>query len=650
MLNQENTLINNTRLKWYLDAKFGLFVHWGAYTAAGAEASWPIMAPRLSEAMFGTTSNISEPEYRNLPMQFNPIDFDADAWVKTAQDAGVKYIIITAKHHDGFCMFDAPNTDYKITKIPFGRDICLELSQACKRAGMRLGFYYSPPDMHHPGYRDTSKPSTANWLGEPDREEWVQYLDYMESHVRKLLTDYGDISIIWFDGLCNHAKYDTERFHTLIHELSPNTLINDRLGDDYDFVTPEQFIPSKGIPVKSGKPPSSDGIESEKFFRIVLTLFKIPLIRMWVRKQMHRYAEGTLDLAPLDQENYPSPERHQPWETCMTIGQTWAYNPDETKWKSPETLVQNLSTVVGHGGNYLLNVGPTNLGVFPPEAKERLSYIGKWMKANSEAIYGTSYTPYTTLDCGTATYKDDKVYLHINNWPKDGKLTVENFEPKTTAIHLLDGEKLDFSQENNNLAITIPKKRPNADITIITIHIDTAVQQLSEYTTPQPKGKPKKQYIRSTAIASAIINGVLNGIIAFFSYRLVTAIAAFDAGIDILVTVAIISFFTSWLVTSGTRKDVIKEKVIWPLAPIKPAKPPLNSALFALFVMLVCTIVFGGLLFGFVLLAIPNGFSNWGYILFKTLYTSTTGALAVIITIKRVLREKGTSNLQNATK
>lgn len=646
MLNQEQTWVGNSRLQWYLDAKFGLFIHWGAYTVAGAEASWPIMAPRLSEAMFCTPSLVLEEEYIKLPDRFNPKDFNADEWVRIAQEAGMKYIVITAKHHDGFCMFDAPGTDYKITSTPFGRDICMELAEACQRAGMRLGFYYSPPDMHHFGYRNTTKPSTKNWLGEPNRKEWSDYLDYMESHLRKLLTDYGEVSIIWFDGLCNHAKYDTQRFHNLIHDLSPGTLINDRLGDDYDYVTPEQFIPTKGIPVKSGKPPSGDGIESEKFFRTVLTLFKIPIIRGWVKRQMRKYAAGTLDLAPLAQENYPSPKHFQPWETCMTIGQTWAYNPDEKEWKSPQKLISNLSTVVGHGGNFLLNVGPTDLGKFPPEAIERLGYIGKWMAINSKAVYDTEYTPYNNIEWGTVTHKKDKVFLHVISWPLDEKLAISNFPQKVTGVSLPDGSALNFTQKDNNLEISIPKNAPDDSVSILTVQLEKAEKQLCEYTKPQPMGKALDKYIRTSAIASAVINGIANGLIAFFSYRLKTSVAAFDAGIDVLVTVAIIAFFTSWLVVAGTRKDIEKDKVALPALKNEIQKRPMNSALKAAIIMLGCTIVFGGLLFGLINLVLPGGFSNWGYIVFKTIYTSATGALAVFVSIKSVIREK-TGKIKN---
>lgn len=638
MSNTGNSIDSSNRIEWYLNAKFGLFIHWGAYSAAGAEASWPIMAPGLSEAMFGTPSTITEKVYIKLPEKFNPKDFNADEWVRTAKDSGVKYIIITSKHHDGFCMFDAPGTDYKITNTPFGRDVCLELAQACKKADIRLGFYYSPPDMNHTGYRDTSKPVTKNWLGEPKRKEWAEYLDYMESHIRKLLTDYGEVSILWFDGLCNHLKYDTPRFHKLIHELSPNTLINDRLGDDYDYVTPEQFIPSEGIPAKSGKPPSGNGIESEKFFRTVLILFKIPIIRGWIRKQMHKYAEGTLDLAPLAQTTYPSPAVFQPWETCMTMGQTWAYNPNEKKWKSPDLLVKNLSTVVGHGGNYLLNVGPSELGVFPREAVERLKYIGAWMKENPDAVYGTSYTPYSSMEWGTATSKGDKVFLHVHKLPDNGKITIKDFPVKIKKVYLRDESTPVFSHINSLLEISLTEKSIDC-VEIITIEIDSA-RQLADYTKPEPAGKPVRKYIRSNATASALINGVANGLIAFFSYRLVNNIPNLDAGIDILITVAIISFLTSWIVIAGTRKDIANGNIAVVSIPETDSKKPINSALKGLIVMLICTIAFGGILAGAVLLLLPGGFSGWGYIIFKTLYTAATGALAVFISIKEIIKEK----------
>ena len=350
------------RLDWYKAAKFGLFVHWGPYSLAGVEASWPIMAPELAALAFGEQPEISEADYVSLANRFNPTGFDPKAWVRSAQGAGMRYCVFTAKHHDGFCMFDAPETDYKITNAPYGRDLCKELADACAEAGLALGFYYSPPDMHHHGYRDTTKPATSNWLGEPSRPEWAEYLDYMESHIRKLLTEYGDISLLWFDGLSSHDKYDPARFHRLVRELSPTTLINDRLGGGPDFITPEQYIPSAGIPIKS-KP--AGGITDAQF-RWLLRLLGAPLIGTWLKKLARRYGEGNLQLARIPSAPYPDPEDFQPWETCMTMNKTWAYNPTDRAYKPAAELIRNLVKVTGRGGNDRLNIGPTPEGEFPP--------------------------------------------------------------------------------------------------------------------------------------------------------------------------------------------------------------------------------------------------------------------------------------------
>lgn len=460
------------RLAWYQEAKFGLFIHWGAYSVAGVEASWPIMTPRFSEAMFGNKTRISEADYVALPERFNPVDFDATAWVRLAQQAGMRYIVFTAKHHDGFCMFDAPGTDYKITNTPFGRDICRELAQACDEAGMPLGFYYSPPDMHHPGYRDTRKPATRNWLGEPRRAEWGMYLDYMESHIRKLLTGYGPVKILWFDGLVNHAKYDPPRFHRLVHDLSPGTLINDRLGDGYDFITPEQFIPKDGIPVRTGKPPSGDSVASERFFRAITFLYKLPGIRGVIRRQLQQYADGQLELAPVAQAPFPPPERFQPWETCMTMGRSWAYNPHETDWKSPGALIRNLVEVVSRGGNYLLNVGPTAQGTFPPQAVERLQHIGRWMATYGDAITGSTYTPLPGFPGGRTTHKGNNIYLHVFAWPDDGVLTTEGFPYAAKRVTQFDGAPLSFQQSGQHIAVTVPQHAPYPDVPVLVVEID----------------------------------------------------------------------------------------------------------------------------------------------------------------------------------
>jgi alpha-L-fucosidase len=632
----DTTQTNDPRLAWYREAKFGLFLHWGAYSVAGVEASWPIMAPELSQVMFGTTTSTSEAEYTAFPARFNPVDFDAAAWVHLAQAAGMRYIVLTSKHHDGFCMFDAPGTDYKITKTPFGRDICLELSQACAAAGMPLGFYYSPPDMHHPGYRDTSKPATSNWLGEPKRREWGEYLDYMESHIRHLLTGYGRVSILWFDGLVNHAKYDPPRFHKLIHELSPETLVNDRLGDDYDFITPEQFIPKKGIPVRTGKPPSSNDPSGDGLFRFVTRGFKIPGLRGFLRSTMKKYASGELELTPVIQEPYPSLDRFQPWETCMTMGQSWAYNPHETTWKVPGQLVRNLVSVVGRGGNYLLNIGPTARGAFPPEALARLGHVGKWMGSHHASIYGSTYSPLQGMPWGTATRKDDRLFLHIFDWPDDGRLVIDPFPGSVRTVSLLNGGPLEFKQFEKRLEISLPSQAPDPDVSVLVASIDPAEEGWHAYSPAKPTKIPPGEYLRKQAITSAWINALINGIIAFFSYRSRGVIPALEGVVDILITVFILAFLVSWISVWGVRQEVIKGNLDIPASTRHPWLPRSN-ALAALILTLLCVVLFGGLLSGLLTLLVPNGLNHWAYFAFKTVYTGLTAAVAVFFSVVGVL-------------
>lgn len=621
------------RLEKYLDARFGMFIHWGIYTVAGVEASWPIMTPDLSEAMFRNRTRITQQAYEALPDSFNPIDFNADDWVRSAQEAGMRYMVFTTKHHDGFCMFDAPGTDYKITNTPYKKDICLELAQACARANMPLGFYYSPPDMHHPGYRDTSKPATANWTGEPKRKEWASYLDYMESHIRKLLTDYGDVFLIWFDGLANHGKYDPQRFHTLIHELSPDTLINDRLGDGYDFVTPEQYVPKLGIPARTGKPPAGVDSGGDSFFRTVESMLKVPLARGWIRKQMEKYADGTLELTPVHQEPYPSPERFQPWETCMTMGQTWAYNPTETSWKSPEELLRNLVDVVSRGGNYLLNVGPTSSGVFPTEAVERLQYIGNWMKTYGNTIYGSTYTPLQNLPWGKATRKGNQLFFFVENNTTGTTLSVENFPGTAKSAALFTGEVLDFVQSNQQLKVTLPDQTDDPVVPVLVVEINSAEKGWMDYSQPVITTIPLKKYMQSQATSSAVINFILNGPLAFFSYRLRDAIPFGEASVDILITIAIISFFTSWIVIGSARKELTLRNVSVEKLPFTAIKFPRNAVLRAIVVMGVSVLLIGGIIIGLLSIISPAGINNWVYILLKTAITGLTGALSAFLAI-----------------
>jgi alpha-L-fucosidase len=412
---------DQAQLDWFREAKFGMFIHWGPYSVASVEASWPIMEPDPKQ-----WGNITESDYVALPARFNPVHFDADALVRLAQAAGQRYMVFTTKHHDGFCMFDSSYTSYKIANTPYKKDIVAQLAEACGRQKMPLGFYYSPPDMHHPDYRDTSKPVKDSWHADPTRAEWPTYLNYMELQLRELLTRYGPVRIIWFDGLDHEEKYDGYRFLKMIHELSPVTLINNRIGVPADYETPEQFVPDT-IPVKTGSP---------------------------------KLAPGEL----------PRPGDFRQWETCMTINNTWAYNNRDREFKSAQMLIRTLVNVASKGGNFLLNVGPAPDGTVQPEFQERLRAVGEWMKLNGDSIYGTTYGPWQKLPFGRSTAKGKTIYVHVFDWPASGELQVDGVREKVRSAIMLAGKQhLNFRQSGERLTIEVSKAPPDPNASVIAI-------------------------------------------------------------------------------------------------------------------------------------------------------------------------------------
>ena len=411
------------RTAWYRDAKFGMFIHWGPYSLASVEASWPIMVPKAG--------GITEAEYRTLPQQFNPTKFDPDVWIDLARTAGQQYMVFTTKHHDGFCMFDSSYTDYKITKTPYGKDIVQQLATACDARDMRLGFYYSPPDMHHPDFRDTSKPTSETWHAQPERPEWPGYLEYMRLQLTELLTRYGPVVLIWFDGLDHQEKYDGKRFLDLIHSLQPATLVNDRIGVPADYVTPEQFIPS-AIPIKQAH---------------------FSAVDQSVNKEL--------------KPGVPRPEDFQLWETCMTINETWAYNKNDHAYKSAQYLIRALVEVASRGGNFLLNVGPQPDGTIQPEFQERLRAIGDWLAVNGDSIYGTSYGPIQGVNAIRTTAKRETIFVHVFDWPTT-TLDLSGLNKKVISAHLLaTGQPLKFRQSETGVQVDLPSQAPDPNVSVI---------------------------------------------------------------------------------------------------------------------------------------------------------------------------------------
>jgi len=413
------------RTNWYRNAKFGMFIHWGPYSQASVEASWPIMTPQ--------PGGITEAEYRALPRTFNPAKFDPDALVDLARLAGQEYMVFTTKHHDGFCMFNSSYTDYKITNTPYGKDIVAQLAKACGKDGLPLGFYYSPPDMHHPGFRDTTKLARENWHGEPQRPEWPSYLQYMQLQVAELLTRYGPVAIVWFDGLDHQEKYNGPRVIEMIHELQPATLVNDRIGVDGDYETPEQFIPP-AIPTRDV---ALSGIDQEASKSLKNTV--------------------------------PRPEDFRLWETCMTINNTWAYNRNDRDYKSSRTLIRSLVEVASRGGNYLLNVGPQPDGQIQPEFQQRLRAIGDWLILNGASIYGTTYGPVQGVSGLRTTAKRKSIYLHLFDWPAP-LCEIAGIEARVMSGRLLaTGQPLTFRQSEGKLQIDIPPQPPDPDVSVIAL-------------------------------------------------------------------------------------------------------------------------------------------------------------------------------------
>ena len=404
---------HDARMKWWRDARFGLFIHWGLYSLPAGE--WK------GKTEYGEwirhTAQIPIGEYDKFVGQFNPLKFDAHAWVQMAKNAGMQYIVITSKHHDGFCLFDSKETDFDVTSTPFKRDILKELSEACKEAGIKLCFYHSIMDWHHPDY--LPRRPWEKEIRPAEGADFDRYVAHMKSQLKELLTNYGPIGVLWFDGEWEstwNERYGVD-LYSYVRSLQPSIIINNRVGAGRsgmagitkegefggDFGTPEQEVPATGLP----------GVD---------------------------------------------------WETCMTMNNNWGYNKNDQHWKSDEELIRTLTDVASKGGNFLLNVGPTSEGVFPDTSIGRLKALGEWMKRNGEAIYGTTASPFRSLPWGRCTQKtidgNTRLYLHVFNWPADRKLIVHGLLSEPKKIYALADEgmnPLQWSRNEDAIVVTLEK-------------------------------------------------------------------------------------------------------------------------------------------------------------------------------------------------
>ena len=410
---------------WFVHDRFGLFIHWGLYAIPAGE--WNGKTSHGEWIM--NTAQIPVAEYEKFRARFNPTRFDAREWVRMAKDAGVRYIVITTKHHDGFCLFDSALTDYNVMSTPFRRDIMKELVDACREAGIRIGWYHSIMDWHHPDYLPRREWETRSTQG----ASFERYVRYLKGQVRELLTKYGPIDVMWFDGQWE-GTWTHERgldMYRYVRSLQPDIIVNNRVdkgGGDFqltrdasfagDFGTPEQEVPPMGLP----------GVD---------------------------------------------------WETCMTMNDHWGYNSHDENWKSSQQLIHTLVDVASKGGNLLLNVGPTAEGVIPAPSVERLAAMGQWLKVNGEAIYGTVASPFPALSWGRATQKRmpdamTRLYLHVFDWPKDGRLVVDGLLSEPTSAFLLGDPShapLRTGRDRDMLVVTLPAAAPDAVDTVVVVDV-----------------------------------------------------------------------------------------------------------------------------------------------------------------------------------
>jgi len=422
---QETKEQRDQRMQWWREAKFGMFIHWGLYAVPAGE--WQGKQIGSIGEWIMNDAKIPVAEYAQLAAQFKPVKFDAEQWARTIKDAGMKYLVITSKHHDGFCLFDSKLGDYNIVKAtPFKRDVLKELSAACKEEGVTLCFYHSIMDWHHP---DAQAPGYPNYNGAPANPNFPRYAEYMRGQLKELLTNYGHIGILWFDGewIKDWTEAQGIALYNELRAMQPDLIINNRIGKSRnamqgmskdrtspgDYGTPEQEIPATGIP----------GAD---------------------------------------------------WESCMTMNDTWGYKKSDQHWKSTETLIRNLVDIASKGGNFLLNVGPTAAGEMPAASVERLAAIGKWMKVNSDSIYATGPSPFAKLPWGRCTTKEGKLFLHVFNWPKDGKLDVPGLHNKVTNAYLLvkPFEPLKVADNEGKKTISLPAEAPDAIDSVVVLNIE----------------------------------------------------------------------------------------------------------------------------------------------------------------------------------
>ena len=405
---------SDKRLKWWQDARFGMFIHWGPVSLNGTEIGW------------SRGREVPAAEYDQLYKSFNPIKFSAEEWVSIAKEAGMKYIVLTAKHHDGFCLWDTKTTEYNIMNTPFGRDVVKELAEACKKEGIVFCTYYSILDWYHPDYNDFDTQGGPGYqLPVGEKASMTRYNKYLKTHMDELIYNYGPLGIMWYDG-----EWEKPWTHDMgldlyayVRGLQNDIIINNR--------------------VDKGR----KGMEG-----ITLT---------------DRQYAGDFDTPEQEVGKY---QTDRPWESCITIAQQWAWKPND-KLKSFEECIKTLVQTAGGDGNLLLNVGPMPNGEIEARQAERLKEIGNWLKENGESVYGTRGGPIKPDKWGVSTSKDNLIYLHILS-TKGKILIIPPIDKKVVKCYLLHENEIAFTQNEKELSIDISDLKKDLVDNIIVLELE----------------------------------------------------------------------------------------------------------------------------------------------------------------------------------
>uniref|UniRef100_A0A7V4TXN7 alpha-L-fucosidase n=1 Tax=Candidatus Caldatribacterium saccharofermentans TaxID=1454753 RepID=A0A7V4TXN7_9BACT len=413
------------KIDWFSHARFGMFIHWGIY-AIPARGEWVKSVECLGDEV-----------YDQYFREFNPVRYNPREWVRVAKEAGQKYIVITTKHHDGFCLFDSALTTYTALHTPVRKDLIREFVEACREEGLRIGFYYSLLDWHHPHYPvDEFHPQRNKETQHTESRDFSQYLTYLHGQVQELLTNYGKIDILWLDfsyGALSGEAWRATELVRMIRKLQPDILLNNRLGGDLrdenppeyagDFLTPEQIIPPEAVTNAKGQP--------------------------------------------------------IPWEACITLNNHWGYCASDKAYKSPKQIIRALVECVSKNGNLLVNVGPNAWGEFPEEAVNILKEVGRWMQKNGESIYGCGAANLPKPEWGRYTQKGNKLYAHIFEKPI-GYVPLRDLAGKVRKARLLaDGSEIRLLQKPWNareyehyLFLEIPENLWDENDTVVELELE----------------------------------------------------------------------------------------------------------------------------------------------------------------------------------